>query len=268
MKIMLNHHIVFDFDAGTVFSAESQDDPIQISNPAKRLLYVLLTHPGEVVSREILFKKVWDDFGMVSSNNNLNQCISKLRRILRHFNPDHEIIITVPKVGFMLHREAVIEELAEQHATSLHDNSIAAPLHPTITTTFRAINLPQRRYWRYALFSVTIFLLIIISASLIWLHESYHQRELFIGAAGSCAVKAADNVEHLSSTPDVKKALLHAIQRLNLHCSGEQYILLARNESLSARWRDVSRYQLLFCEKIAVSKSDVCWVIQPPGIIN
>lgn len=268
MKIMLNHHIFFDFDVGTVFSAESQDDPIQISNPAKRLLYLLLTHPGEVVSREILFKKVWDDFGMVSSNNNLNQCISKLRRVLRHFNPDHEIIITVPKVGFMLHREAVIEELAEQHATTLHDNSIAAPQHPAITTTFRAINLPRRRYSRYALFFVTLFLLIMISASSIWLYESYQQKELFIGTADNCAVKVVDNSEHFGSTPDVKKALLHAIQRLNLHCSSEQYILLTRNESLNARGRDVSRYQLLFCEKIAVSKFDVCWAIQSPDIVN
>ncbi|WP_222864789.1 winged helix-turn-helix domain-containing protein, partial [Serratia marcescens] len=72
MKFLFNKHVIFDSDSGLLAVHDEQDDPVQISNPTKRLLLLLLHHQGEVVNRELIFKKVWDDFGMVSSNNNLN----------------------------------------------------------------------------------------------------------------------------------------------------------------------------------------------------
>ncbi|MFD2021246.1 transcriptional regulator [Pseudocitrobacter faecalis] len=84
MRFLFNKQVIFDADSGTLFLADTPDDAVQISNPTKRLLLLLTCHQGEVINREIIFKKVWDDFGMVSSNNNLNHCISKLRRILRN----------------------------------------------------------------------------------------------------------------------------------------------------------------------------------------
>lgn len=266
MKIILNHHIVFDFDAGTVTSAESQDDPIQISNPAKRLLYLLLSHPGEVVSREMLFKKVWDDFGMVSSNNNLNQCISKLRRILRNFNQDNEIIITVPKVGFMLHRQVIVEELTE-NSSPVANESLLATLPSTQIATVRPTRQFPHRYLFYGLFTATVFALI-IGASIIWFNLSYQHSELYIGQAGNCNVKTAENIPNVITNPATKNALLRSVQRLNLDCRREQYILLMRSEPSHSRNWDISRYHLLVCEQIAESGPDICWAPQPVATIN
>lgn len=88
---------------------EFPDEPISISNPSKRLLLLLITHHGEPVGREVIFKKVWDDYGMVSGNNNLNQCVSKLRRVIKNLGIEDEVIVTVPKVGFMLRYEIRVE---------------------------------------------------------------------------------------------------------------------------------------------------------------
>ena len=62
-----------------------------LSNPACRLLIVFLEHNHQQVSREILLEKVWEDFGLVSSESSLNNSISSLRRGLRDVGIDNTI---------------------------------------------------------------------------------------------------------------------------------------------------------------------------------
>ena len=52
------------------FVKQPDIEPILISNITKRLLLLLLTHQGEVVSRNLLFQKVWDNYGLISSDSN------------------------------------------------------------------------------------------------------------------------------------------------------------------------------------------------------
>lgn len=126
MKYRFNDHILFDADTRTLSPTDFSDDPISISSPSKRLLLLLIAHHGEAVGRELIFKKVWDDYGMVSSNNNLNQCVSKLRRVIKNLGVEEEVIVTVPKVGFMLRDEITIESYEE--AEDRHDAEPAASL--------------------------------------------------------------------------------------------------------------------------------------------
>lgn len=124
MKYRFNDHILFDADTRTLSPTDFSDDPISISSPSKRLLLLLIAHHGEAVGRELIFKKVWDDYGMVSSNNNLNQCVSKLRRVIKNLGVEDEVIVTVPKVGFMLRDEITIESYED--AEDIHDAEPAA----------------------------------------------------------------------------------------------------------------------------------------------
>ncbi|BFO09157.1 hypothetical protein GGER_16670 [Serratia rubidaea] len=110
MKYRINGQILFDTDSGSLGLEDFPEESLAISNPSKRLLLLLIAHHGEQVSRELIFRKVWDDYGMVSSNNNLNQCVSKLRRVLKTLGIDDEVIITVPKVGFMLAHNITLEK--------------------------------------------------------------------------------------------------------------------------------------------------------------
>lgn len=126
MKYRFNDHILFDADTRTLSPIDFSDDPISISSPSKRLLLLLIAHHGEAVGRELIFKKVWDDYGMVSSNNNLNQCVSKLRRVIKNLGVEDEVIATVPKVGFMLRDEITIE--CCEDVEDIPDEEPASPL--------------------------------------------------------------------------------------------------------------------------------------------
>ncbi|EOH8097145.1 transcriptional regulator, partial [Salmonella enterica subsp. enterica serovar Newport] len=59
--------------------------------------------------RDTLFKTVWDDNGMRSSNSNLNQYISILRKQLVQVGLPENIIITVPRVGFMFNPDIDVQ---------------------------------------------------------------------------------------------------------------------------------------------------------------
>src|ERR1700759_2080807 len=80
------------------------------------LFCILAEHNGKLVTRELLTKEVWDNYG--NADEGLTQAISYLRKV---FNDDDKILIeTVPKKGYVLN--AVIQ-------TNIHHQKkeIAAP---------------------------------------------------------------------------------------------------------------------------------------------
>lgn len=72
-------------------------------------------HHTDIVSREEVLKKVWDDNGLTSSNSNLNQYLSMLRKTFRHYGIDN-IIITVARGYLQLNPDVSIEPLDEAPA--------------------------------------------------------------------------------------------------------------------------------------------------------
>ncbi|HHW3439977.1 TPA: winged helix-turn-helix domain-containing protein, partial [Escherichia coli] len=59
--------------------------------------------------------KVWDNNGLTSSNSNLNQYLSMLRKTFRHYGIDN-IIITVARGYLQLNPNVSIEPLDEAPA--------------------------------------------------------------------------------------------------------------------------------------------------------
>jgi DNA-binding winged helix-turn-helix (wHTH) protein len=66
-----------------------------------KLLVILAQRPGELVSRELLIREIWNDYG--GAEDGLTQSISGLRKILSDLKK--EIIETIPKKGYILHAE-------------------------------------------------------------------------------------------------------------------------------------------------------------------
>ncbi|WHZ41075.1 helix-turn-helix domain-containing protein [Rahnella bonaserana] len=60
----------------------------------RRILLLLIEQQGVVVQRETFFKKVWDDYGLNASNNNLNHCISKLRKVVSTLGFETAILLS------------------------------------------------------------------------------------------------------------------------------------------------------------------------------
>jgi hypothetical protein len=78
-----------------------------------------------VVSRDEVLKKVWDDNGLTSSNSNLNQYLSMLRKTFRHYDIDN-IIVTVSRGMLQLNQDLSIELLDAGPALA----DVASPAAP------------------------------------------------------------------------------------------------------------------------------------------
>ena len=89
-----------------------QTSPVKESRLEPRLmqlLCILAAQAGELVSRELLTKEVWDDYG--NADEGLTQAISYLRKVLN--DEAKELIETVPKKGYVLHAVIKVEQSSE-----------------------------------------------------------------------------------------------------------------------------------------------------------
>lgn len=267
MKYRLNDHIIFDVDTGTLCLTEFSDDPISISNPSKRLLLLLITHHGEAVSREVIFKKVWDDYGMVSGNNNLNQCVSKLRRVIKTLGIEDEVIATVPKVGFMLRYEVMVES-SEGPEDSFTDEEISGvspvPVQPEITSLLGQPAVAgtvyagySRRWWAIA--SVVVLGVIILVVGITsYLAGSISRQETYLGKVSSCKV--------FISLPGASAAVSAGLSRdilayAGLHtaaCHGDEYLLVVRSNQVRSYISGISRLFYLRCRILREHRVEIC----------
>ncbi|EAN5190376.1 helix-turn-helix domain-containing protein, partial [Salmonella enterica] len=95
MRYNINARFIYDATDGTLTLPQSDEPDSQLSLTASALFNYFLRHT-EIVSREDVLKKVWDDNGLTSSNSNLNQYLSMLRKTFRHYGVDN-IIVTVSR---------------------------------------------------------------------------------------------------------------------------------------------------------------------------
>ncbi|WP_312064851.1 winged helix-turn-helix domain-containing protein [Pantoea septica] len=109
MRYNIHGRLIYDAMDGTLTLPGSDEADSQLSITANALLWFFLCHP-EVVSRDEVLKKVWDDNGLISSNSNLNQYLSMLRKTFRHYNIDN-IIVTVSRGLLQLNPDLTIHLL-------------------------------------------------------------------------------------------------------------------------------------------------------------
>lgn len=276
MKFIINEHIIFDSDMSTLGHEGSQEELIPVSNPTKRLLLLLIAHQGEALKREVIFKKVWDDYGMISSNNNLNQCVSKLRKIMKNLGVDDEVIVTIPKIGFMLHQQIRIEKC-----------SVPPEISPVLTTgldgpasesTFSlpgktaevimADSLRQRMFRMVTLKRSLIFFALLVlggAAGFCFVSDPVDRREVYMGNAGSCKVMICEQVLESAKAPEVKKGIMDFAVKLNPVCKSNEYVLVMKSRSFKSYTSDLSRLYFLRCSIMNENRSEVCWGLLSPN---
>lgn len=111
MKYKINAFIIYDAADGTL-SLKKDEVDTQLSITANALLFYLIQKKG-VVSRDEVLKAVWDDNGLVSSNSNLNQYLSLLRKTFRQYGIEN-IIVTVARGRLEFNSEILLELLDEE----------------------------------------------------------------------------------------------------------------------------------------------------------
>lgn len=288
MKYRFNDRVLFDGDSGTLGPSDFSDEPTAISNPAKRLLLLLIANYGKPVEREVIFKKVWDDYGMISSNNNLNQCVSKLRRVLKVMGIDDEVIVTVPKIGFMLRREIQVEISQEDdgHFTPLvpaqtvsdeayfplesgletkaeTDDDIAstseADDEPDLPTSVEIATPANKKRLGWGLIATVAGLVFVLGiASTMYATNSLARQEVFLGKAGSCKVFMSTSTQSGVPSSSLNQDMLSYVEQRKAECRADEYLLVVRNNQVRSFISGVTRLFFVRCTIVREHKIEFC----------
>lgn len=290
MKYRFNDRVLFDDDNGTLGPSDFSDEPTAISNPAKRLLLLLIANYGKPVEREVIFKKVWDDYGMISSNNNLNQCVSKLRRVLKVMGIDDEVIVTVPKMGFMLRREIQIEIDQEDngHFTPLApalavgdeayvpieselDAEAMAETDDDVAIVYEADEEPNqlssteiaapasKKRIGWGLIAVVAGLIFVLGiASTMYASNSFARQEVFLGRAGSCKVFMSTSTQSGIPNPSLNQDMLSYVEQRKSECRADEYLLVVRSNQVRSLISGVNRLFFVRCTIVREHKIEFC----------
>ncbi|CAI1595489.1 winged helix-turn-helix domain-containing protein [Serratia quinivorans] len=114
MKYLINLSIIFDVDKKCLSFYDDEKIFIDLTNPAARLLIELIKNNGSEITRDNLLTRVWTDYGFADSNASLNNCISELRKAFSSLGMAKKVILTIPKVGFMIDAEVqAVDGLAQ-----------------------------------------------------------------------------------------------------------------------------------------------------------
>ncbi|HBZ4239985.1 TPA: transcriptional regulator, partial [Klebsiella pneumoniae] len=95
---------------------------------------------GHVVEREHLLEQVWESHGLVSSNGSLNQYISILRKTLTSLTDIEDIIVSIPKVGFIISQDIEILQL-EENKILANEISTKAIKKTSLSTKFLLLTI-------------------------------------------------------------------------------------------------------------------------------
>ncbi|MGG5836811.1 MULTISPECIES: winged helix-turn-helix domain-containing protein [Enterobacteriaceae] len=227
MKYIINELIEFNTDDGTLYLPAS-NDVIKLALPAARLLETFLSSEGRELTREFLLETVWDRHGLHASGSNLNQYISILRRNLALLGCK-DLIITLPKVGFILNSDINIRSEETE------------PVSPPDAVAKKATRLN----WQPLLMAFGILVLLTGALAGWYAH---------LGATNGMTtlVKPGDNCEiiYLKEIADSQKQetlvrIENALNRNKMRC--EKNSLIIYGNEVSSSEKDNTRELLSYC---------------------
>lgn len=131
MKYIINKTVIFDSNELTLCLYENTQIVARLTKPATRLLLVLIQNNGISVTRETLLDNVWLTYGFTASNAGLNNYISELRKAFTSLGCHHELIITIPKLGFRFEAEVDLSDAGtaapEQNLNDEENRMLTSP---------------------------------------------------------------------------------------------------------------------------------------------
>ncbi|WP_353243901.1 winged helix-turn-helix domain-containing protein [Providencia sp.] len=100
----IDEKYIFEQKTSLIYLKLDHNQNIELSKPAARLFseIILLNLKKGIATRDELLTNVWEEHGLVGSNNNLNTYISEIRKKFELIGIDPHLIVTVPKKGFRL----------------------------------------------------------------------------------------------------------------------------------------------------------------------
>jgi TolB-like protein/DNA-binding winged helix-turn-helix (wHTH) protein len=214
---------VFEVDLRTG-ELRKQGLKIKLHGQPMEVLGMLLEHPGELVTREEIQKRLWPANTFIDFEHSLNTAIKKLREVLGDDADNPRFIETLPRRGYRFvypveaARRAVWEEETLQRSVSTSASAVGAglappsgaqeaePLHEAVASAVGAVREPPlRKRWVLAATGVVLATV----ATLIALNVAGLRDRMtsFVGARHGVPVPKIESIavlplENLSGDPE------------------------------------------------------------------
>jgi TolB-like protein/DNA-binding winged helix-turn-helix (wHTH) protein/Tfp pilus assembly protein PilF len=146
---------------------------IRVQQQPMKLLEILLEHPGEVVTRDELSRRVWPNESFGDFDQALNIAIGKLRSALGDSAENPRFIETLPKRGYRFIADvSVLDADASQKRPESVAGSppVAGPGHITQETGLAVA--PKRRLWLRLGVLIALALVLSVLSLSVWLFRS------------------------------------------------------------------------------------------------
>ncbi|WP_393947113.1 winged helix-turn-helix domain-containing protein [Kluyvera intermedia] len=226
MRYNINARFIYDATDGTLTLPESTEPDSQLSITASTLLYFFLRNTG-IISREEVLKKVWDDNGLTSSNSNLNQYLSMLRKTFRHYGIDN-IIVTVSRGYLQLNPDVSIEAVDESPLPEAPEptpvETITEPLPVEEKQRLPHTAHARGMCWYIAGACLLTISLLLVAFSVVGISES-HPIALTQITHSQCELLASDDMLRSVNASAYGKNFDEVRQRLNVACKpGERFL--------------------------------------------
>lgn len=164
MKYKINAFLIYDAIEGSLKLDDDAHSNTQLTITANALLFFLIKNPG-VMSRDTVMQRVWDDNGLVSSNSNLNQYLSMLRKAFRCYGIEN-VIVTVSRGRLEINPELVIEVIDDVLLNTLSHACESEPqqsaVHPELAP---GVVDSHDRYWGYAGAAISLLAIALFNVS-------------------------------------------------------------------------------------------------------
>lgn len=148
MKYRINAFLFYDATEGSLKLDDDGKSDTQLTITANALLFFMIQNPG-IISRDTVMQRVWDDNGLVSSNSNLNQYLSMLRKAFRCYGIDN-VIVTVARGRLEINPELTIEVIDDSLLHPVVQSSEPSPQEPAALALAPPTLADRDRYWGFA----------------------------------------------------------------------------------------------------------------------
>lgn len=219
MRYLIDDRIIFNTLEYRLSLSTDEETSVILSNTAGRVLEeLIISHGnGDAVSREHLFANVWEKHGLSSSNGNLNQQISLLRKALLALGLDASAIVTLPKRGLKLNDRLNIVVYGPSA-----DAATRAAQDVEADDGVKADGANSRRFLKDVMINFFLALSMVITAATAFMYfrQNDSQPLYFFKNIASCNVytlRPINERERPDLTAHIQRAMAGNIEQCDIH---------------------------------------------------
>ncbi|EGX10245.1 winged helix family transcriptional regulator [Escherichia coli] len=248
MSHIINGQIMYDEIRYSVSNVETHDE-ILLPATAARLLALFIKYHGTIISRDEILNYVWDKYGYNISNNTLAQYVSLLRKNFKLLGVPGDIIVTVPKSGFLIPEiieidlietsDSVPKELCPVEVDS-EINKLSEDLQMEVYSPESIVNLTtetkqKKRFISGKYYFMLFFLVLIISFSYCYFYalndNKVKQEKIYkTGMIDSCPIYVFNRKN--PSVHSARQEISRSIAEKYIPCIKGGFYVTQQDESL------------------------------------